>query len=249
MDHSNHQTMIALKKGRYSAAIALTAQDVAAAQTLRGFCFDLAGKDIDTFDEACVHVLIHCVEDNSLVACFRMLSLEGDRIKSSYSAQYYALDALADFKGRMVELGRFCIHPDWQDPDILRVAWAAMTAYVDQNNVKLLFGCTSFAGTETSKYDDAFALLRDNHLAPKRWLPRVKAPDVFRYAAILRLKSDPKKAMLGMPPLLRTYLLMGGWVSDHAVVDRQLNTMHVFTGVEIGMIPAAQKRLLRAVIG
>jgi putative hemolysin len=55
--------------------------------------------------------------------------------------------------------------------------------------------------------------------------------------------------MLGMPPLLRTYLLMGGWVSDHAVVDRQLNTMHVFTGVEIGMIPAARKRLLRAVIG
>jgi hypothetical protein len=28
-----------------------------------------------------------------------------------------------------------------------------------------------------------------------------------------------------------------------------LNTMHVFTGVEIGMIPAARKRLLRAVIG
>jgi hypothetical protein len=42
---------------------------------------------------------------------------------------------------------------------------------------------------------------------------------------------------------------MGGWVSDHAVVDRQLNTMHVFTGVEIGMIPGARKRLLRAVIG
>lgn len=249
MDQSNHQLMIAIKKGRYSAAIAVTEQDVAVAQTLRGFCFDLAGKDIDTFDKACVHVLIHCVEDNSLVACFRMKSFDGGTIKSSYSSQYYALDALADFKGRMVELGRFCIHPDWQDLDILRVTWAVMTAYVDQNNIKLLFGCTSFAGTETSKYDDAFALLRDNHLAPKRWLPKVKAPDVFRYAATLRLKSDPKKAMLEMPPLLRTYLLMGGWVSDHAVVDRQLNTMHVFTGVEIEMIPVARKRLLRALIG
>lgn len=241
--------MIAFKKGRYSAAIAVTTQDVAAAQMLRGLCFDLAGNDVDAFDEACVHILIRCVEDNSLVACFRMLSLDGDTITSSYSAQYYALDALADFQGRMVELGRFCIHPDRQDPDILRVAWAAMTAYVDQNNVKLLFGCTSFAGTETSKYDDAFALLRDNHIAPKRWLPKVKAPNVFKFAAKLRLKSDQKKAMLGMPPLLRTYLLMGGWVSDHAVVDRQLNTMHVFTGVEIEMIPDARKRLLRAVIG
>ena len=49
-----------------------------------------------------------------------------------------------------------------------------------------------------------------------------------------------------MPPLLRTYLLMGGWASDHAVVDRQLNTMHVFKGVEVGAISAARKRLLRA---
>ena len=83
----------------------------------------------------------------------------------------------------------------------------------------------------------------------KRWLPRVKAPDVFRYAARLRRKPDTKKAMLRMPPLLRTYLIMGGWVSDHAVLDRQMNTLHVFTGLEIGAIPDSRKRLLRAVIG
>ena len=53
--------------------------------------------------------------------------------------------------------------------------------------------------------------------------------------------------MAGMPPLLRTYLLMGGWVSDHAVVDRDLGTLHVFTGLEIGAIPPARKRLLRGV--
>ena len=52
-----------------------------------------------------------------------------------------------------------------------------------------------------------------------------------------------------MPPLLRTYLLMGGWVSDHAVVDRHMNTLHVFTGLEINAIPPARKRLLRGVAG
>jgi hypothetical protein len=45
---------------------------------------------------------------------------------------------------------------------------------------------------------------------------------------------------------LKTYLMMGGWVSDHAVVDAQMNTLHVFTGVEIGSIPPARQRLLRA---
>jgi putative hemolysin len=52
-----------------------------------------------------------------------------------------------------------------------------------------------------------------------------------------------------MPPLLRTYLLMGGCVSDHAVIDGDLNTLHVFTGLEIAAIPPARARALRAVAG
>ena len=161
----------------------------------------------------------------------------------------YELSGLEAFEGRMVEMGRFCLHPEWHDPDILRVAWGAMTTFVDENDVEMLFGCSSFAGTETADYLDAFAMLKHGHLAPKRWLPRVKAPDVFRFAARLRRKPDLKKAMRRMPPLLRTYLMMGGWVSDHAVVDRPVNTLHVFTGLEIGAIPPARKRLLRAVAG
>ena len=42
--------------------------------------------------------------------------------------------------------------------------------------------------------------------------------------------------------------MMGGWVSDHAVVDRQMGTLHVFTGLEIGAIPESRKRLLRALV-
>lgn len=240
--------MIGLKRGRYRACQATTPQDIAAAQALRARCFGLA-RDTDIFDSLCTHILIRRVSDDALVCCFRMMPLSGSEISRSYSAQYYELGALAGFAGKMVEMGRFCIDPDLGDPDILRVAWGAMTVYVDANGVELLFGCSSFAGTETAEYLDAFAMLKARHLAPKRWLPRVKAPHVFRFAARLRRKPDAKKAMMRMPPLLRTYLMMGGWVSDHAVVDDQMNTLHVFTGVEIGAIPAARKRLLRAVAG
>jgi putative hemolysin len=242
-------------KGRYRARMARTPRDIAAAQDLRGRAFhgqDASGvaiRDSDGFDGLCTHILI---EDNTtgvLVCCFRMLPLRaGHEIDRSYSAQFYELSALSGFQGPMVEMGRFCIHPDARDPDILRVAWAAMTRFVDDTGVELLFGCSSFKGTDAEDYLDAFAMLKDRHLAPRRWLPRVKAPKVFRFAHALRLRRpDVKRAMLGMPPLLRTYLMMGGWVSDHAVVDGQMNTLHVFTGVEISAIPPARKRLLRAV--
>ena len=74
----------------------------------------------------------------------------------------------------------------------------------------------------------------------------MKAPKVIRYARTLRLRRPNMKLALGrMPPLLRSYLSMGGWVSDHAVVDRSLNTLHVFTGLEVSAIPPARVRSLR----
>jgi putative hemolysin len=239
-----------LSRGRYQARVAKTEQEIAQAQALRSLAFGTTGVDQDAFDPVCSHVLVFESRSDTLVCTVRILVLAGgEELYRSYSAQFYELSGLRDFDGPMVEMGRFCIHPDWTDPDILRVAWGAMTRFVDENGIKMLFGCSSFAGTETEEYLDAFAMLKHRHIGPKRWLPRVKAPDVFRYAARLRRKPDAKKAMLRMPPLLRTYLMMGGWVSDHAVVDRQMNTLHVFTGLEIGAIPPARKRLLRAVAG
>jgi putative hemolysin len=254
--------MLALRRGRYAARIAGGDDDLHRAQELRYLSFiassgaasspdRAAGRDADDFDALCTHVLVEDQRSGTLVCCFRLLPLQsGCEIGRSYSAQYYNLSALESFDGPMVEMGRFCIHPDWKDPDILRVAWGAMTGFVDAAGVEMLFGCSSFHGTEAEAYHDAFALLKDAHLAPKRWLPRVKAPNVFRFAQRLRQRRpDARRAMQAMPPLLRTYLLMGGWVSDHAVVDRDLNTLHVFTGLEIRAIPPARARLLRAVVG
>lgn len=251
--------MLRLRKGRYSARFAETDEDLRACQQLRYLAFiDKSGArqrdtglDTDAFDAKCRHVMVEELKTGALVCCFRLLPLtDGGQIGSSYAAQYYELSALETYTGRMVEMGRFCIHPDWKDPDILRVAWGAMTAYVDEEGVEMLFGCSSFKGTEAESYMDAFALLNQRHIAPKRWLPRVKAPAIFPFAQRLnRRKPDMKRAQQGMPPLLRTYLMMGGWVSDHAVVDRDMNTLHVFTGLEIGSIPPARARLLRATAG
>ena len=36
-----------------------------------------------------------------------------------------------------------------------------------------------------------------------------------------------------LPPLLKFYLRLGGKVSDHAVIDRDLDTLHVFTYLDL----------------
>jgi putative hemolysin len=247
-------------RGRYSVRFSSAPRDVEAAQRLRFAAFIAArpgaalegdralGLDRDAYDDHCIHALVEDVADGRLVCCFRMLHLKsGAEIGRSYSAQWYELSRLADFDAPMVEMGRFCVAPGCRDPEVIRSAWTAMTAYVEENGVELLFGCSSFHGVDAEAYMDAFAYLKERHLAPKRWLPRVKAPRVFRFAKQLRLRRpDVKLAMRRMPPLLRSYLLLGGWVSDHAVIDNDLNTLHVFTGVEISRVPASRRRLLNA---
>ena len=243
--------------GRYRARLAETREDVMACQRLRYLAFvesrgldaadEAVRRDEDEFDPHCRHMMVEDTRSGQLVCCFRMMPLgSGAEISRSYSAKYYDLEPLSAFPGKLVEMGRFCIHPGWKDPAILRVAWNAMTRFVDNEGVELLFGCSSFYGVDAEAYMDAFALLKERHLAPKRWLPRVKAPKVFRFARNLRLRRPNMKLALGhMPPLLRTYLVMGGWVSDHAVIDTELNTLHVFTGIEISRVPESRARLLR----
>lgn len=238
---------------RYRVRRVMDASDMARLLRLRAMCFRGGAQacDREEVDDLCDHYLVERAEDGAPVAGFRVMVLEdGTALRRSYAAGVYDLSALSVFDGCMVELGRFCVAPGVKDPDILRVAWAELTRIVDGLDVRLLFGCSSFHGIDAESHRDAFALLSARYIAPRRWLPRVKAPDVVRFGAALRDKRpDMKQALAAMPPLLRSYLTMGGWVSDHAVVDRDLGTMHVFTGLEIAAIPAARKRALRAVAG
>ena len=240
---------------RYTSRMGETPEDLCAVQHLRyrAFIADRGaadrpeGRDADDFDARCRHVLVEEAATGRLVATFRLLPLgSGADINTCYSAQFYELHGLKDFTGPMLEMGRFCVAPGENDPDILRAAWGALAGYVDREGVAMLFGCSSFQGTDARAYADAFAMLREQHLAPKRWLPRIKAPNVFRFAQRFRRAPDRTKALRTMPPLLRSYLSLGGWVSDHAVVDRDLNTLHVFTGLEVAAIPPGRARVLRA---
>ena len=246
MIQDTQQDPIGLIRGRYRVYTATSPQDIQAAQSLRALAFGLRSpQDIDAFDSLQDHVLVRETDSGRLVCCFRTWVFCGAAIHQSYAAQFYDLRRLAAFDGPMMELGRFCVHPDVSDPDVVRIAWGAMTQFVDARGIRLLFGCTSFAGVDMRPYLHAFALLQARHLAPPRWQPAESAAEAVRFADHAPQTLDQKSAMLHMPPLLRTYLLMGGWVSDHAVIDRQMNTLHVFTGLEIAAIPENRKRLLR----
>ena len=238
-----------LALGKYSVSLATDGNTLIDAQRLRHrafHCNSADGLDRDRFDDQCQHVVVHHRDTAQMVGCFRiMIRLSAAEITRSYSAQYYDLTNLQDYTGPVAELGRLCVEPSTDDIDVLRAAWAGLAHIVDQNRINLLFGCASFQGTDPRPYHDCLRLLHHNHVAPSAYAPRIKSANVVEYAALAGGAIDPKRAQTSMPALLRTYLLMGGWVSDHAVIDYDMNTLHVFTAVEIGKIPPSRRRLLR----
>lgn len=243
----HNQTLI---RGRYRARVSIDAGDVAKSIALRTRVFrgDAGPSDADRFDASCDHVLVEEAQTGRLCASVRLLYLDNaTAIESSYSAQFYDLARLSAYRAPLAEMGRFCVDPDLEpDPDILRLAWGAVTRYVDARGIGLLFGCSSFPGTDPKAHQTALSLLRARHLAPAVWMPGARAETVYPFGAEPLDAPDVRAGLAGMPPLLRTYVAMGGWVSDHAVIDQDLGTLHVFTGLEIAAIPPARARALRA---
>jgi L-ornithine Nalpha-acyltransferase len=256
-DETLHEPLPPLNVGRYRAHVARSADDLDKARALRWLAFRAAhghsprdGRDRDAFDAGCLHVVVADRAGGKVVASYRLRLLESGRgIANCYSAQFYHLDALSAYDRPMAELGRLCLHPDWHDPDIFRTAWGFLAWIVERWKIEMLFGCTSFQGTDAMRYDNTFAFLNENHSAPVCWAPRIKSPDAVCFGLTgADWRLNRRQALKGLPTLLRAYLAMGGWVSDHAVVDDDLDTLHVFTALEVKALPEARARTLRRVL-
>ena len=230
---------VPFRQGQFGVRYASTPDDLAACQALRHQCFfGRVGLDADRFDATCQHLMV--ANDAGLVATARLnvIAEMGD-LSNSYTAQSYELDPLFTQLGPFLEMGRFCIAASAQNADVLRLAWGALADFVDRYQIKMIFGCSSFSGVDASAHARAFSLLAARYQSGAG-LPRAKADEVVPLVD-LGLKGGAAE----LPPLLRSYLAMGGKVGDQAVIDRALQTIHVFTALDVAAIPPARARALR----
>lgn len=247
--------MTPIRQGRYLARLAEGPEDMARVHALRWQAFfgarggavgptDGEGLDQDPFDAPCQHLMIEeCGQraESPVLGAFRLLILQdGSQAERSYSAQFYDLSPFATLSGPLAELGRFCMRPGPGNPDVMRLAWGALARLVEAERVGWLFGCSSFPGADPTPHRSALAVLGRHHQGPPHLRPARKAAETVDLGA-----ADGSRA--GLPPLLRSYLALGGWVSDHAVIDRRLDTLHVFTALDVKAIPPARARILRQI--
>jgi putative hemolysin len=240
-----------LQRGGMVARLAHGKADMARVMAFRSAAFPRTqGVEADAQDALSAHLIVEGAADATLLAYFRLMLFGwGAGLEQGYAARFYDVTPLAGYALPIAEMGRFCLAPGGVHPDVLRLAWGAMTRLVDEGQAGLMVGCTSFRGADWTRHREGLALLAERHVGPPEHLPGRKATDVVDFPALAGPVTDRRAALAGLPPLLRTYLGMGGWVSDHAVIDRELDTLHVFTCVEVDRVPPARAASLRLVAG
>jgi putative hemolysin len=242
-----------LRSGNLGLRLAESAAELDAAQALRfrvfyeemGAVADVATaaskRDADEFDAVADHLLVldHDIGDgpDAVVGTYRLIRRPGAaKLGRFYSESEYDVSLLAGYPGEVMELGRSCVAGPYRTRGTLQLLWRGIAAFVFRHRIELMFGCASLPGTDLDALAPQLSYLHANHLAP----PALRARALpQRYVAMDRLpieSIDVKQALVALPPLVKGYLRLGGFVGDGAVLDRQFNTTDVCVVVKTDLI-------------
>ena len=242
-----------LRAGNLGVRVAASSAEIDAVQALRFRVFyqdrgaiaepntAALSRDQDEFDGVADHLLVvdHTYGSGAegVVGTYRLIRREAEeRIGRFYTAGEYDIGKLTEFPGRVLELGRSCVDPAYRDRVAMQLLWRGIATYVFHYSIALMFGCASMPGTDPDVLAPELTYLYAHHLAPPEIRPRALPG---RYVEMRRMPLeavDARRTLVHLPPLIKGYLRLGGFVGDGAVIDRQFNTTDVAVVVKTALV-------------
>lgn len=250
----NNDGITPIAAGNLVARLAATDADIDAAQALRYRVFFeemdaipsaeniRTRRDFDAFDRVCDHLLVIArdrpdLPGGGVVGTYRLLRRSvALRHGVFYSASEYDIAPILAHPGEVMELGRSCVHADYRTRPTMQLLWRAIAAYVFHHDITLMFGCACLPGADPARLALPLSYLYYNHLAPDSFRPRALNGRYIDMRLMDRDTIDAKEALAALPPLVKGYLRLGGFVGDGAVVDPQFNTTDVCVMVKTDLI-------------
>ncbi|HEY8579127.1 MAG TPA: GNAT family N-acyltransferase [Beijerinckiaceae bacterium] len=246
------------RAGALELKLAVTKKEIRRAQRLRYKVFfedggavadpvsRLKRRDVCPFDRVCDHLLVvdHAARDRlgrskpRVVGAYRLLRDDAAAGRCGfYSAQEYDLAPLLARHAdkRFLELGRSCVLPAYRAKRVIELLWRGVWTYVRHHRIDVMIGCASFPGADASRHAAALAFLRAHAPTPEAWraaanpawaAPRCEAPATL----------DARRALAGLPPLIKAYLRVGARFADEAVLDRAFDTTDVLVVMPVAEI-------------
>jgi putative hemolysin len=204
-----------VKRGdRLFVELAATQAEVREAQSLRYRVFGeelgatlkagADGLDMDDLDAYCQHLLVREAKTGAVVGCTRLLTdRQARRFGRFYSEGEFDLGGIPRLPGRLLEVGRTCIAPQYRHGSAIAVLWSGLAGFIHLHAVDYLFGCASIPLGEND-VQGAAMMNRIRRLAMSDEAVRV-TPRVPLLTA--KVPKDVLDAPL--PALVKAYIRLG----------------------------------------
>jgi putative hemolysin len=242
-----------VRAGSLGVRLAANAAEIDASQALRYRVFyeemgahpdaDAAAshRDRDSYDAVADHLLVldHALGEGTeqVIGTYRLIRKPAAaHLGRFYTADEFDIGPILRNGGELLELGRSCVDIAYRKSSVMQLLWRGIAAYVNVHAIDLMFGCASLPGNDPDALATELTYLYANHLAPPELRPRAVAS---RYITMNRVDPaglDARRALAKLPPLIKGYLRLGGFVGDGAVIDAQFNTIDVAVVVKTDLM-------------
>lgn len=205
------------------------------------------GLDHDEYDAHADHLIvidrrIDTVPER-VVGTYRLIrNAAAQKVGRFYTAGEFDIRPLERLGMNLVEVGRSCVHPDYRTRSVLQLLWQGIAEYVTWHDISVLFGCASFHGTDISAHAKHLSYLHHYHQAPEGFCPKALPGQYVDMDLIAKDQLNPKEALHDLPPLIKGYLRLGGFIGDGAVIDEQFNTIDVCVIVKMKLVAERYRR-------
>ena len=237
--HQGKDAPSAGNAARFTAWFATSRREIMRAQRMRYRIFSQEygaafrspfGLDRDRYDKHCLHLMVRDNETGELVGYTRLLT--GDAVLRAggfYSAGEFEMSMLSGLDGRVAELGRTCIHPQYRGGAVISVLWARLAQYMLEHDIRYLIGCASVGLDAGHDLQAIIGQVREQHMSAigQRVTPLLPLPTLPSGGG-----SDR------MPALLKAYLRMGARVCGEPCWDPAFNCLDFFILLAVEDLPA-----------
>lgn len=195
------------------------------------------GLDIDVYDPYCEHLLVRAAGGHGpVIGTYRVLTpAAAQRIGGLYSETEFDLTRLRTLRGKMVELGRSCVHADHRSGGAILALWGALAEFMVRNELDTMIGCASISMRDGGHVAASlWEQLRHTHLAPIECQVRPRLP--------LPVEELDRHLAVEPPPLIKGYLRCGAKVLGAPAWDPDFNTADLPMMMRIDDLPSKYRR-------
>ncbi len=226
----------AVQGARFSVALARDAMDIIESQRLRYriFAGELgaqihdggSGLDHDRLDVFCRHLLVRDTVTGTMVASTRLLSdHQAEQAGGFYAAKEFDLEMTRSLPGRVLEVGRTCVHAEYRNGVVIAALWQGIATLIAEEGFDYLFGCASIGLDDGGAHAHAMLdAIRLRHMAPQRHRVTPYQPLPRADHAVADVAIAPPR----VPPLLKAYLSLGAKACGEPFWDRDFQCADIF---------------------